>query len=57
MCKEHLVSQVVRALMGLLGLKVNKDHLDVWVALDHQDTLDIRDHRDSSASQEKQEIR
>lgn len=57
MCKEHLANQVVRALMGLLELKVNKDHLDVWVALDHQDTLDIQDHRDSSASQEKQEIR
>lgn len=57
MYKEHLVGQDIRALMGLLESKVNKDLLDVWVALDHLDTLGFQGHQDSLASQEKQEIR
>lgn len=46
MCKGHLVNRGVQALMGLQGIKVNKDTLGVRVAQDPQDTQDIQDHRD-----------
>lgn len=57
MYKEHLANLGVQVLIGLQGLKVNEDSLDVMVAQDHQETLDLQDHQDSLAFQGKPDIR